>query len=150
MKDILVRTPKEFLAARETPTLKVYLLYDETSRVATRMVIELSLTWKKIWPRGDFVSRIEEADRAAILLLPDAQEVLALILEHGFHGEVAHQDRTGRHTADGALLIVAVVTRWEARAPNARPDHLAGAGGVEGSRSLEKLGRPQEEQQRSV
>merc|ERR1712146_23903 len=49
-------------------TRRVYLLHDDQSDVATRMSKELKSTMRTVWKRCEFVSKIEKAERATILL----------------------------------------------------------------------------------
>merc|ERR1712146_81372 len=60
--------PIDFRTVRRKDTRKVYLLYDDESDIATRMAKELKATMGTIWKRCEFVSKIEKAERATILL----------------------------------------------------------------------------------
>ena len=60
--------PIDFRTIRRKDTRRVYLLYDDQSDVATRMAKELKSTMRTVWKRCEFVTKIEKAERATILL----------------------------------------------------------------------------------
>ena len=60
--------PIDFRTIRRKDTRRVYLLHDDQNEVATGMAKELKSTMRTIWKRCEFVTKIEDAERATILL----------------------------------------------------------------------------------
>ena len=70
--------PIDFRTIRRKDTRRVYLLHDDQSDVATRMAKELKSTMRTIWKRCEFVTKIEKAERATILLTGNLLSGLSL------------------------------------------------------------------------
>merc|ERR1712146_846232 len=60
--------PIDFRTIRRKDTRRVYLLYDDQSDIASGMAKELKATMRTVWKRCEFVTKIEDAERATILL----------------------------------------------------------------------------------
>ena len=70
--------PIDFRTIRRKDTRRVYLLHDDQSDVASGMAKELKATMRAIWKRCEFVTKIEDAERATILLTGNLLSGLSL------------------------------------------------------------------------